>query len=287
MAAIFKREVRSYFTSLIGYVVIGVMLTFLGLYYSADCLIYATSDFSTVLYSTVMVMLFLLPALTMRSFAAERRNKTDPLLLTSPVGIPSIVLGKYLAQLAVFAVPMVVACIMPLVLTAFGTVSLTSAYATVLAYFLLGAACIAIGTFVSVLTENQIIAYLATFGILLVCYLMDGIKSLFTSGNTLAFVVFCVVLAIVSVLTGLICKNVTVGSAVFCGGAVVLILLFKLRPAWLLTGFNGILDALALFDPFADFVGGMFSISGIVYYLSVIGLFLFLTGQALERRRWH
>lgn len=287
MAAIFKREVRSYFTSLIGYVVIGVMLTFLGLYYSADCLIYATSDFSTVLYSTVMVMLFLLPALTMRSFADERRNKTDQLLLTSPVGIPSIVLGKYLAQLAVFAVPMVVACIMPLVLTAFGTVSLTSAYATVLAYFLLGAACIAIGTFVSVLTENQIIAYLATFGILLVSYLMDGIKSLFTSGNTLAFVVFCVVLAIVSVLTGLICKNVTVGSAVFCGGAVVLILLFKLRPAWLLTGFNGILDALALFDPFADFVGGMFSISGIVYYLSVIGLFLFLTGQALERRRWH
>lgn len=287
MAAIFKREVRSYFTSLIGYVVIGVMLTFLGLYYSADCLIYATSDFSTVLYSTVMVMLFLLPALTMRSFADERRNKTDQLLLTSPVGIPSIVLGKYLAQLAVFAVPMVVACIMPLVLTAFGTVSLTSAYATVLAYFLLGAACIAIGTFVSVLTENQIIAYLATFGILLVCYLMDGIKSLFTSGNTLAFVVFCVVLAIVSVLTGLICKNVTVGSAVFCGGVVVLILLFKLRPAWLLTGFNGVLDALALFDPFADFVGGMFSISGIVYYLSVIGLFLFLTGQALERRRWH
>ena len=287
MAAIFKREVRSYFTSLIGYVVIGVMLAFLGLYYSADCLIYATSDFSTVLYSTVMVMLFLLPALTMRSFADERSNKTDQLLLTSPVGIPSIVLGKYLAQLAVFAVPMVVACIMPLVLTAFGTVSLTSAYATVLAYFLLGAACIAIGTFVSVLTENQIIAYLATFGILLVCYLMDGIKSLFTSGNTLAFVVFCVVLAIVSVLTGLICKNVTVGSAVFCGSAVVLILLFKLRPAWLLTGFNGILDALALFDPFADFVGGMFSISGIVYYLSVIGLFLFLTGQALERRRWH
>lgn len=287
MFAIFKRELRSYFTSLVGYVVIGVMLAFIGLYYSANCLVYGTSDFSTVLYSTTLVMLFLLPALTMRSFADERRNKTDQLLLTSPVGIPSIVLGKYLAQLAVFAVPMVVACIMPLVLTAFGTVSLTSAYATVLAYFLLGAACIAIGTFVSVLTENQIIAYLATFGILLVCYLMDGIKSLFTSGNTLAFVVFCVVLAIVSVLTGLICKNVTVGSAVFCGGAVVLILLFKLRPAWLLTGFNGVLDALALFDPFADFVGGMFSISGIVYYLSVIGLFLFLTGQALERRRWH
>ena len=275
MFAIFKRELRSYFTSLVGYVVIGVMLAFTGLYYSANCLVYGTSDFSTVLYSTTLVMLFLLPALTMRSFADERRNKTDQLLLTSPVGIPSIVMGKYFAQLAVFAVPMAAAAIMPLVLTAFGTISLTSAYATWLAYFLMGAACIAIGTFVSALTENQI------------CYLMNGIKSLFTSGNTLAFIVFCVVLAVVALLVGLACKNVTVGSAVFCGGAVVLVLLFKLRPAWLLTSFNSVLGALALFQPFTDFVGGMFSVTGIVYYLSVAGLFLFLTGQALERRRWN
>lgn len=126
MFAIFKRELRSYFTSLVGYVVIGVMLAFTGLYYSANCLVYGTSDFSTVLYSTTLVMLFLLPALTMRSFADERRNKTDQLLLTSPVGIPSIVMGKYFAQLAVFAVPMAAAAIMPLVLTAFGTISLTS-----------------------------------------------------------------------------------------------------------------------------------------------------------------
>ena len=116
---------------------------------------------------------------------------------------------------------------------------------------------------------------------------MNGIKSLFTSGNTLAFIVFCVVLAVVALLVGLACKNVTVGSAVFCGGAVVLVLLFKLRPAWLLTGFNSVLGALALFQPFTDFVGGMFSVTGIVYYLSVEGLFLFLTGQALERRRWN
>ena len=204
MFAIFKRELRSYFTSLVGYVVIGVMLAFIGLYYSANCLVYGTSDFSTVLYSTTLVMLFLLPALTMRSFADERRNKTDQLLLTSPVGIPSIVMGKYFAQLAVFAVPMAAAAIMPLVLTAFGTISLTSAYATWLAYFLMGAACIAIGTFVSALTENQIIAYLATFGALLICYLMNGIKSLFTSGNTLAFIVFCVVLAVVALLVGVL-----------------------------------------------------------------------------------
>ena len=287
MFAIFKRELRSYFTSLVGYVVIGVMLAFTGLYYSANCLVYGTSDFSTVLYSTTLVMLFLLPALTMRSFADERRNKTDQLLLTSPVGIPSIVMGKYFAQLAVFAVPMAAAAIMPLVLTAFGTISLTSAYATWLAYFLMGAACIAIGTFVSALTENQIIAYLATFGALLICYLMNGIKTMFTSGNLLALIVFLVVLLIAAVLVGVLCKSLPVGLGVFGAGAVVLVVLFQLRPAWLLSAFNAVLGALALFQPFNGVVGGMFSVSAIVYYLSVIALFLFLTGQSLERRRWH
>lgn len=288
MLAIYKRETKSYFTGMIGYVVIAVMLAFLGLYFTANCLIYGSPDLGgSVLYSTILVMLFLLPALTMRSFADERRNKTDQLLLTSPVSIPGIVLGKYLAELTIFAVPCLFTCLMPLILSRFGTVLMVGAYSSLLAYFLVGAACIAIGTFISVLTENQIIAYLATFGILLICYLMNSIQSLFTSGNTMAFVVFCVVLAVAALLVGLACKNVTVGSAVFCIGAVVLLLLFKLRPAWLLTGFNHVLDALALFVPFTNFVGGMFSVAGLIYYLSVIGLFLFLTGQALERRRWH
>ena len=103
----------------------------------------------------------------------------------------------------------------------------------------------------------------------------------------LAFIAFMVVVLIASILVGVICKRLTAGVTVFCVGAVVLFILFRLRPAWLLTAFNAVLSALALFDPFQDIVGGMFSIPAIVYYLSVIGLFLFLTGQALERRRWN
>lgn len=287
MKAIFKREVKSYFTGMIGYVVIAAIFAFISLYYTANNLVYASPDFATSLYSTSLVMLFVLPALSMRSFADERRNKTDQLLLTSPVGIPSIVLGKYFAQLAVFAVPVAAACVMPLILSLFGSVSFLSRYAALFGYFLVGAACIAIGTCISALTENQIISYLATFGALLVCYMINSIQTLFTSGNTMAFIVFCVILAVAAVLVGLLCKNVTAGSAVFCVGAVVLVLLFKLRPAWLLTAFNQVLDALALFDPFIEFVSGMFTLSGVIYYLSVIALFLFLTGQALERRRWN
>ena len=163
MAAIFKRETKSYYTGMVGYVTAAVSLFFLGLYFTNRNLMYASSDFASVLYTTTLIMLFLLPAISMRSFAEDRRNKTDQLLLTSPVSIPGIVLGKFLAEVVVFALPLTVAVIMPLILTAFGTVSLVSAFGALFAYLLLGAACLAVGTWISALTENQIIAYLATF----------------------------------------------------------------------------------------------------------------------------
>lgn len=287
MTAIFKREFKSCFTGMIGWVIAAVSLFFLGLYYTNRNLLYASSDFATVLYTMTMILLFLLPAISMRSFAEERKNKTDQLLLTSPVGIPSIVAGKYLAEVAVFALPLAEAVIMPLILTAFGTVSLVAAYSALLGYLLLGAACLAVGTWISALTENQILAYLATFGALLVAYLMNGIQTMFTTGNLLAFVVFMVIVLVAAILVGVSCKRLTAGLTVFCIGAAAVFILFLARPAWLLTAFNAVLDALALFEPFKDIVGGMFSIPAIVYYLSVIGLFLFMTGQALERRRWN
>lgn len=287
MTAIFKREFKSCFTGMIGWVIAAVSLFFLGLYFTNRNLLYASSDFASVLYTMTMIMLFLLPAISMRSFAEERKNKTDQLLLTSPVSIPAIVAGKFLAELAVFALPLAVAVVMPLLLQAFGTVSLVAAYSALLGYLLLGGACLAVGTWISALTENQILAYLATFGALLVAYLMNGIQTMFTTGNLLAFIVFMIVLLVASVLVGVICKRLAAGAVVFCAGAVVLFVLFQLRPAWLLTAFNAVLSALALFEPFKDIVGGMFSIPAIVYYLSVMGLFLFLTGQALARRLWN
>lgn len=287
MTAIFKREFKSCFTGMIGWVIAAVSLFFLGLYFTNRNLLYASSDFASVLYTMTMILLFLLPAISMRSFAEERKNKTDQLLLTSPVSIPAIVAGKFLAELAVFALPLAAAVVMPLLLQAFGTVSLVAAYSALLGYLLLGGACLAVGTWISALTENQILAYLATFGALLVAYLMNGIQTMFTTGNLLAFIVFMIVLLVASVLVGVICKRLAAGAGVFCAGAVVLFVLFQLRPAWLLTAFNAVLSALALFEPFKDIVGGMFSIPAIVYYLSVMGLFLFLTGQALARRRWN
>lgn len=287
MTAIFKREFRSYFTGMVGYAVAAVSLFFLGLYFTNRNLLYQSSDFAGALYTTTLILLFLLPAVSMRSFAEERRARTDQLLLTSPVSIPAIVAGKFLAQLAVFCVPLTAAAVMPLILTAFGKVSLISAYAALLGYILLGGACLAVGTFISCLTENQIVAYLATFVVLLIAYLMNGIKTMFTSGNILAFVVFALVLLAASAAVGVVCKNILAGGAVLVVGAAALFALFILRPAWLLSAFDAVLTALALFAPYAEIIGGSFSLPVILYYLSVIGVFLFFTGQTLERRRWN
>lgn len=287
MTAIFKREFRSYFTGMVGYAVAAVSLFFLGLYFTNRNLLYQSSDFAGVLYTTTLILLFLLPAVSMRSFAEERRARTDQLLLTSPVSIPAIVAGKFLAQLAVFCVPLTAAAVMPLILTAFGKVSLISAYAALLGYILLGGACLAVGTFISCLTENQIVAYLASFVVLLIAYLMNGIKTMFTSGNILAFVVFALVLIAASAAVGVVCKNILAGGAVLVVGAAALFALFILRPAWLLSAFDAVLTALALFAPYAEIIGGSFSLPVILYYLSVIGVFLFFTGQTLERRRWN
>ena len=287
MTAIFKREFRSYFTGMVGYAVAAVSLFFLGLYFTNRNLLYQSSDFAGVLYTTRLILLFLLPAVSMRSFAEERRARTDQLLLTSPVSIPAIVAGKFLAQLAVFCVPLTAAAVMPLILTAFGKVSLISAYTALLGYILLGGACLAVGTFISCLTENQIVAYLASFVVLLIAYLMNGIKTMFTSGNILAFVVFVLMLLAASAAVGVVCKNILAGGAVLVVGAAALFALFILRPAWLLSAFDAVLTALALFAPYAEIIGGSFSLPVILYYLSVIGVFLFFTGQTLERRRWN
>ena len=146
---------------------------------------------------------------------------------------------------------------------------------------------IAVGAVMLFIPDQFLAVVCYVIGALLIAYLMNGIKTMFTSGNLLALIVFLVVLLIAAVLVGVLCKSLPVGLGVFGAGAVVLVVLFQLRPAWLLSAFNAVLGALALFQPFNGVVGGMFSVSAIVYYLSVIALFLFLTGQSLERRRWH
>lgn len=287
MIAIFKREFKSYYSGMMGWLLTGVMLLFGGLYFTAANLQGGYTNYAISLYSFVIVLLIFIPLLCMRSFAEEKRSKTDQLLLTSPVSVGGIVLGKYLALLAMFAVPVAVFCLYPLVMLLLGGVDLMASYAGILGYFFMGAACIAVCMYLSTLTENQIIAALSGFGVLLVAYLLPSIQTLFTAGSGLAMAAFVVILLAVSVIVGLRSRTLTLGAGVFLVGFVLLTILFNTKSAALTSAFTSVLGALALFEPFLEFVNGLFSVTALVYYLGVIVLFLFLTGQALEKRRWN
>lgn len=287
MTAIFLREFKGYFNSMLGWVLTGVMLLFGGLYFTAVNLQGGYTDLSYTLYSFIIVLLIFVPLLCMRSFAEEKRSRTDQLLLTSPVSIPGIVMGKYLSLLAMFAVPLGVYALYPLLMKALGAANFATSYSGLLAYFFLGAALIAVCMYLSTLTENQIVAALSGFGVLLVCYLMPAIQTLFTAGSSLALVVFAIILGAASLIIGLRSRSLVLGGGVFAVGCIALAVLFSVRSAALTTAFSAVLGALALFEPFLNFVNGLFDVTALVYYAGVAGLFLFLTGQALEKRRWN
>ena len=287
MIAIFKREFKSYYSGMMGWLLTGVMLLFGGLYFTAANLQGGYTNYAISLYSFVIVLLIFIPLLCMRSFAEEKRSKTDQLLLTSPVSVSGIVLGKYLALLAMFAVPVAIFSLYPLIMLLLDSVDLVASYAGILGYFFMGAACIAVCMYLSTLTENQIIAALSGFGVLLVAYLLPSIQTLFTTGSGLAMAAFVVILLAASVIVGLRSRALTLGAGVFLVGFVLLTILFNTKSAALTSAFTSVLGALALFEPFLEFVNGLFSVTALVYYLGVIVLFLFLTGQTLEKRRWN
>jgi len=186
MNAIFKRELRSYFHGMLGYLLTAFLLASSGIYFLALNLGYGLTDFSYyTLYRTIFMLLLYIPVLTMRSLAEERRSRTDQLLLTSPVSVWGVVLGKFFAMCAVFALPCLADAVMILVLWALGgtVTALAANFAGLLCYFLLGCAAIAIGEFLSGLTENPIIAAVAGFSVLLLAYMMPSLRSLFNAGG--------------------------------------------------------------------------------------------------------
>lgn len=290
MTAIFKRELRSYFHGMLGYVLTAFLLASSGIYFLALNLGYGLTDFGYyTLYRTIFMLLLYIPVLTMRSLAEERRSRTDQLLLTSPVPVWGIVLGKFFAMCAVFALPCLMDVAMILILWALGgTVpALAANFAALLCYFLLGCAAIAIGEFLSGLTENPIIAAVAGFSLLLLAYMMPSLRSLFNAGSAVALAVFTAIAGAASLMAGLRTRSFILGCLTFAALCLGLTGLFLLQSAWLTEAFSAVLSVLCFFTPFEDFVNNSFSLPTLVYYLTVTGMFLFFTAQSIEKRRWN
>ena len=186
MTAIYKREVRAFFHSFIGWLYLAAMMLMMGIYFTYFVMLYGEPNIAYVLQGSVFLLQFAVPILTMRSLAEERKQKTDQLILTAPVSILKIVLGKYLALLTAYAVPVVVVGIAPLVLSFFGEFQMGVSYTALLGFFLYGAFALAAGVFFSSLTESPVIAAVLTFVVLFLGYLMAGICSMISqTGNLL------------------------------------------------------------------------------------------------------
>jgi ABC-2 type transport system permease protein len=167
MLAIYKRELRSYFVSPIGYIFVAIFLIASGLLFSY-CTLHAGANSSTATYFSLLMYVFIivLPLLTMKLFADEKKMRTEALLLTSPVSLMGMVAAKFLAAYTVFATTFLISCLDFLVLYQYGTPNTAILFGSSLAILLAGAACIAIGVFISSLTENQLIAALGTMAII-------------------------------------------------------------------------------------------------------------------------
>lgn len=246
MIAIFKKDFTSYFTSTLGYIVIGLYLMISGFFFWMECYLQATNEIVAVINDILYVVFFIIPLITMRAFAEEKRQKTDQALLTAPVRNWEIVMGKYLSALSLYVI-----CNFAYILYAFVLkisvnnveIAWGQLFAGILGSVLLGAALLATNLFYSSLTEYQIIAAVVGLGTGLVCMLYDSILGALQS------------------------------------------FIYTLSDATVQYEFV-VLDKISLTLHYSNLIKGVVNPADIIFYLSWIALFLFLTGRVLDKKRW-
>ena len=233
MNAIRKRDMQGFFRSPLGYVYIGAYLAVMNLYFFATCVLSSSSDVGSVFSNMLIVFLFLMPILTMRLFSEEYKQGTDRLLLTAPVSVWEIVFGKFLAAVSVLLVAL--ACTLPwiVIVAIFGTPAWASILGCYIAVLCAAAVFVAMGMFLSSLTESQLIAAVLSFALFLGLYVADMLSYSLDSSS----------------LPGML------------------------------------LSWLSIFTRYDSFMSGQFSFGNLIYFLSLTGLFLYLTARVLERRR--
>lgn len=286
MEAVYKKDLQSAFRGMTGWVLCAFMTGAIGLYFTALCLSGGYAEFGYVLNSIMFIFLVAVPLLTMRSVVEERRQKTDQLLLTSPASIGSIVWGKYLALVTVFAVPVLLAAVLPIIMAQFGTVSLARAYLSLGAFFLMGAAAIAIGLFLSSMTESQIIAAVCTFGALLVIYLLPSIAQLLSATALTSALGYTLLAGALALAFYTMVRSAMLCGALFVAAECAVWGVYIFNSTALEGSIQKLMNAAALFDRFTPFVNGVCDVKALVYFASVALLFVFLTCQSFEKRRW-
>jgi len=286
MAAIIKKEMRAYFTSVAGYGFLTVLLFLTGLFFSIANVMAMNPYYGSTLNQSTLLFLILIPVLTMRLFAEETRQKTDQLLYTSPLTISQIVVGKFIAAMLLFLIGMGITTIFPLILSMYGLIPTAETIGAFTGYILLGACYIAVGIFVSSLTENQIIAAVATFAVLFLFIVMDALAASMPVSRSSSAIFLALVAGGISFMLYRSTKSKLVAIilfVLFAAGGVTAFLLNNLLFDGIITK---VMNWFSLLKRFNNFMSGVLSISDIVYYVTFAFAFVFLTVNTIEKRRW-
>lgn len=287
MIAVLRHELRIYFHSLTAYVFGAFLLAFVGIGAMLYNIRAAVSNFEYVLSFGCLIFVVIVPILTMRVIAEERKQKTDQLLYSLPITTTQVILGKYLALLIIYLIPLCIISLYPLVFAQFGDVYLLTAYGSLLAFFILGAALIALGVFISSLTDNQGFAAGIGIAVILLNYYCVNLSEYISSTAFGSLVAICVLILLLCVVISHLTKNdkVAYGTGFVLFAATMLTYyLDSERFEGLLPG---IMEKVSLFERFYSFVNGVFDMTAIVYYVTFAVFFLFLSVQSLEKRRYN
>ncbi len=243
MKAIYKRELKAYFKTPLGYIFLAVFFLFSSLMFTLTNLMMQQTAMSSYFSNISMIFVFVIPILTMRLFSEERKSKTDQLLLTAPVRISEIVFGKFLAAATLLLIGVAASSLFIPVMELYGTPAIAESLIGYFGLFLMGLFFVALGMFMSSVTESQVIAAVSTLAIIFLVWLLGSVSLRFSE-----------------VLTGSL--------------------------AWLGKALDWLLGFISINNRFYDFTLGTLNLVPVFYFLSLAGLFIFLTIQVIERRRW-
>lgn len=287
MTAVLKHELKNYFHSLTAYLFCAFLLVFVGIGAMLYNIRSAMANFELVLAFVCIGMVVIVPVLTMRVISEEKKQKTDQLLYTLPLKGTQIILGKYFSLLIIFLIPMCIISVYPLIFAQYGEVYLLTSYGSLFAFFVMGAAMIAIGTFISSLTENQGFAAGIAIPVLLLNYYSVKLAEYVSSTAFGSMAALCVCVILIALVVKHITRNEILAYGIGIAGVLGLVVTYVIDSSRYEGLLAEIMSQLSLFERFYDFVNGVFDITSIVFYVTVIIFFLFLSVQSLEKRRYN
>lgn len=286
MLAVYLKDLSAYFRTLTGYVFMSVFLLVSSIFFVTGNVVSASPNYNSTLGNLLFVFILVVPILTMRSMSDEVAHKTDRLLYTAPISLTDVVLGKYFAAVTVFALTLLITCLYPLSLSFFGEIAVWEIVGGTIGIFLLGCVSIAIGIFMSSLTDNIVNAAISTFGALLAVVFIDSFRSIFpVEINPNAVFAAFLVLAVALWIYWLT-RSLFAGAAVAVLGLAAVGLIYWLQPQFFQGFVFHLLGWFTVFYHFSNFKMGLLTFSSVVYYLSFVIVVLFLTVRTLEKRRW-